>query len=94
MGSSTVWGAWEGRRGNLLDGNLTIEHHLYLVLILSTVHVRLFNGKSRSRRKIGSEERFFAKVQSGQKFILAFQYAYALELRNYYFYLFLELCNF
>lgn len=83
MGSSTAWGAWEGRRGNLLDGNLTIEHQLYLVLILSTVHVRLFNGKSRSRWKIGSEERFFAKVQSGQKFILAFHHACALELCNF-----------
>lgn len=82
MGSSTAWGT-ERRRGNLLDGNLTIEHQLYLVLILSTVHVRLFSGKSRSRWKIGSEERFFAKVQSGQKFILAFHHACALELCNF-----------
>lgn len=51
MGSSTAWGAWEGRRRNLLDGNLTFEHRLYLVLIFSTVHVRLFHGKSRSKRQ-------------------------------------------
>lgn len=35
MGSSTAWGAWEGRRRNLLDGNLTFAHQLYLVLFFS-----------------------------------------------------------
>lgn len=29
-GSSSAWGAWEWRRGNLLDGNITFEHLLYL----------------------------------------------------------------
>lgn len=86
MGSSTGELGRGGEERDLLDGNLTFEHQLYLVLIFSTVLVRLFNGKSRTR-KMGSEERFFAKVpQSGQKFILAFQHACALAFFKFFFF--------
>ena len=83
IGSSTAWGApWKGRRGILLDGNLTFERQLYLMSIFNTFHVRLFHGKSRNRRRRGSEERFCAILQcSGQKLALAFHHACAVELR-------------
>lgn len=49
--------------------------------IFSTFLVKLFNGKSRNRRRMDSEERFVAVVQcSGQKLTLAFHDACALEL--------------
>lgn len=86
MGSSTAWGLWEEWRGTLLDGNLTFEHRLYLVLlILSTVHVRLFSGKSGSRRKTGSEEKVLCKSSKWPNVYSCIHRGCALEVRNFFF---------